>query len=308
MEDKTRRLFHKALDGGSPLLSLRGRKLKFADLHVHTQASDGWFTSEEAVEQASKAGLAAISVVDHDTVDGIKPAIWAGKKHGVEVIPAIELSSELEGVELHIMGYFIDWRDTWFKNKLLTLQEARVDRAKKIIDKLQRLKINVSFNVVLTIAGGTIGRPHIAQAMLEGGYVQTMDEAFKRYLGSGKPACAEKYPLSSREAIRMIHEIGGISVLAHPKFTKDELLPQLVEWGLRGIEVYHSAHEPLTTKRYEQLARKYDLLITGGSDSHGREIPIGSVRIPYSFVDELKKELVSITSRAANKVKSSKEE
>jgi hypothetical protein len=248
-----------------------------------------------AVEQAKDAGLAAISIADHDSVSGIEAALWAGKKHGVEVIPGVELSSEFEGRELHILGYFVDWRDRRFQKKLLAMQEARVDRAKTIIDRLRDLNINISYNTVIVIAGGAIGRPHIAKALLDRGYVRTMQEAFEKYLIPGKPAYVEKYQMSPAEAIRMIRRVGGIPVLAHPYFANaDEMLPELIEQGLLGIEVYHSRHGAAVVRRYEQLARKYDLLIAGGSDAHGREVPIGAVRIPYELVEKLKEELVAV--------------
>jgi len=268
--------------------------LKFADLHIHTSASDGWLTPDMAVEQAKGAGLAAISIADHDSVSGIEVAIWAGKKHGVEVIPGVELSSEFEGRELHLLGYFVDWRDKKFQDKLLAIQEARLDRAKTIIDRLRDLNINISYNTVIVMAGGAIGRPHIAKTLLDRGYVRTMQEAFEKYLIPGKPAYVEKYQMPPAEAIKMIKKVGGIPVLAHPYFANaDEMLPELIEQGLRGIEVYHSRHGAAVVRRYEQLARKYDLLIAGGSDAHGREVPIGAVRIPYELVEKLKEGLVA---------------
>jgi len=263
--------------------------LKLADMHIHTQASDGWLTPDEAVERAHRAGLAAISIADHDSVDGIEAAIWAGKKHEIEVVPGVEMSSEFDGHELHILGYFIDWRDKRLNEKLLTLQEARTDRAKEMLDKLRNLNINISYNVILIVGGGAVGRPHIAQEMFDRGYVRTVQEAFEKYLNTSRPAHVQKYSLPSAEAIRMIRRAGGVPALAHPVFTKaDEILPELVEQGLQAIEVYHSRHNAATTKHYEQLARKYDLHIVGGSDAHGREVPVGAVQIPYEFVEKLK--------------------
>jgi len=271
----------------------RGVKSGFADLHIHTNVSDGWLSPEGAVEEANMAGLAAISIADHDSVNGIEAAISAGKKYGVEVIPGVELSSEFEGQELHILGYFIDWHDKWLRDKLLTIQEARIDRAKRILDRLRDLNINISYNTVIVIAGGAVGRPHIAQVMLDRNYVRTVQEAFEKYLGISRPAYVRKYPLSPAEAIRMIRRVGGISALAHPMFARtDEVLPELVDKGLQAIEAYHSRHDAAATRHFEELAKKYDLLIVGGSDAHGREVPVGAVRIPYEFVEKLKEELV----------------
>jgi predicted metal-dependent phosphoesterase TrpH len=266
--------------------------LKLADLHIHTQASDGWLTPGVAVEQANRAGLTAISIADHDSVAGIEAAIEAGTKNGIEVIPGVELSSGFEGRELHILGYFIDWRDKWLRDKLLTIQEARVDRAKRILEKLRGLDINISYNVTIVIAGGAVGRPKIAQAILDRGYVRTVQEAFERYLGIDRPAYVEKYPLQPAEAIRIIQKAGGIAALAHPVFARtDEILPELVDQGLQAIEVYHSKHDATDTRHFEQLAKKYGLLIVGGSDAHGKEVPVGAVRIFYEFVEKLKEEL-----------------
>jgi hypothetical protein len=264
---------------------------KFADLHVHTRASDGLMTPEEAVEQAHSAGLVAISIADHDSIWGIEPALEAGEKYGIEVIPGVELSSEVKGSELHFLGYYIDWRKKWFREKLLMIQEARRDRARKMVEKLRKLGLDVSYDMVTAIDGKVLGRPHIARVLMDRGYVKTMDEAFNRFLGRGKPAYVAKFPISPAEAIKMIKRVKGIPVLSHPVFAHaDDMLPELAELGLRGIEVYHSKHDTSTTKYYEQLAQKYGLLIVGGSDSHGSEIPVGNVRIPYSLVEKLKME------------------
>jgi predicted metal-dependent phosphoesterase TrpH len=247
-----------------------------------------------AVENAHEAGLAAISIADHDSVNGVEAAIRAGRRYGVEVIPGVELSSEFEGQELHILGYFIDWRDKWFRDKLLAIQEARVDRAKRILERLRDLNINISYNTVIVIAGGVVGRPHIAQVLLDRNYVRTVQEAFEKYLGISRPAYVGKYPLSPAQAIGMIRRVGGIPALAHPLFTRvDEVLPKLVDQGLQALEVYHSRHDATATGHFEELARKYDLLVVGGSDAHGREVPVGAVRIPYEFVEKLKEELAS---------------
>jgi len=267
---------------------------KFADLHVHTRISDGFFTPEDAVEQAHGAGLAAMAIADHDSVDGIQPAIWAGKKYGVEIIPAVELSSGIDNHELHIVGYYTDWQNKWFRDKLLVFQDARRDRARKIVERLGELGVDVSYNLVIALAAGVVGRPHIAQAMVNRGYVATTNEAFDKYLGAGKPAYVA-YQLSPAGAIKLIKKTGGLPVLVHPVFARvDNMLPKLVEDGLRGIEAYHSKHDAKVAKHYTRLARKYGLLITGGSDSHGGgDVLIGSVRVPYSIVERIKDELAA---------------
>ena len=265
---------------------------KFADMHVHTRASDGWLTSEEAVKRAKEAGLVAVGIADHDSIDGLDAALKASKRHGVEVIPGVELSAEAEGTEIHIIGYHIDWQDEQFRKRLREFQEFRKGRARQMVDKLRELGIDITYEEVLAAAGGgVIGRPHVAQVMVERGYVQNPDEAFDRYLGSGKPAYVKKFELSPTEAIQMIQRIGGIPVLAHPKFGGEDLLPELIRHGLRGIEVYHSQHDPAEVSRYKRLAREHNLLVTGGTNSHGFDVSIGSVRVPYKLVEKLKEQL-----------------
>jgi len=268
---------------------------KFADMHVHTRISDGIFTPEDAVKQAHGAGLAAMAVADHDSIDGIQAAIWAGMKYGVEIVPAVELSSGIDNHELHIVGYYIDWQNKWFRDKLLVFQDARRDRARKIVEKLGELGMDVPYNLVIALEGGVVGRPHIAQAMVIRGYVETVDKAFDKYLGVGKPAYVAKYQLSPAGAIKLIKKAGGLPVLVHPVFAHvDNMLPKLAEDGLSGIEVYHSKHNARVTRHYERLARKHGLLITGGSDSHGSgDVLIGSVRVPYSIVERIKGELAA---------------
>jgi len=278
-------------------MSSDSQRLKFADLHIHTSSSDGLITTEEAVKQAHTAGLAAVSIADHDSIGGIEPALEAGEKYGVEVIPGVELSSEIKGSELHFLGYYIDWQNKWLRDKLLVFQDARRDRARRIVEKLRKLRINISYDMVTSIDGKVLGRPHIARVLLDRGHVKTLDEAFNRFLAIGKPAYVPKYQLSPAEAIKMIRRVNGVPVLAHPVFAHaDDMLPELVELGLCGIEVYHSKHDAQATKYYEQLAQKYGLLIVGGSDSHG-EIPVGNVRVPYSIVEKLKMERDTIQAK-----------
>lgn len=276
----------------SLLLKKIREEQKLADMHVHTRISDGVSAPEEVVEQAKRAGLAAVCVADHDSIGAVEQALWASQKYEIEVIPSIELSSQVGDRELHILGYFIDWRAKWFRDKLVELQEDRRERVKEMIDKLAGLGVKIPYNLVISIDGGVIGRPHIALAMLDRGYVKTFQEAFDKYIGYGKPAYVGRYPLTPTEALEIIQRAGGVSVLAHPLYARaDNMLPELVEHGLRGIEIYHSKHDASTTRHYKQLAQKYGLLITGGSDSHGREVPVGGVKVPYSFIERLKEEV-----------------
>jgi hypothetical protein len=263
---------------------------KFADLHVHTSASDGDFSPEEIAKKAKELGLAAVGIADHDTIEGIDRALEAGKKYGVEVIPGVELSSEFEQSEVHILGYFIDWRDRKFNDELHKFQEARKVRAKKILENLHKLGINISHEEVATIAGdGVIGRPHIAEALAKRGYVRTKDAAFAKYLAYGRPAYVPKHRLPPEEAIDMIHRIGGVAILAHPVFAQaNSLLPDLVKAGLDGIEVYHSKHNSTATEYYAKIAEELHLLVTGGTDCHDANSPLGAVKVPYELVEKMK--------------------
>jgi len=263
---------------------------KFADLHVHTSASDGDFSPEEVIRQAKEIGLAAVGIADHDTVGGIEEALAASEKYGVETVPGVELSSEFEQSEVHILGYFIDWHDRGFNDELHKFQEARKVRAGKILEKLHKLGINISYEEVATVAGdGVIGRPHIAEALAQRGYVRTKDAAFAKYLAYGRPAYAPKYRLMPKIAIHMIHRVGGVAILAHPVFAQaNHLLPDLVEFGLDGIEVYHSKHDSAKTEYYKKIAEELHLLVTGGTDCHGANSPLGTVKVPYECVEKMK--------------------
>ncbi len=266
--------------------------MRYADLHVHTRISDGSFTPAEVVNRAISAKLSAIAITDHDAVEAIDEAMGeAGDK--IEIIPGVELTAEMEGNEIHILGYFIDWRDAKFYQELKTLQKARLERARKILEKLKQLGMEINYDEVLKFAGScSVGRLHIARMIMSFGYVSSIREAFWRFLGQGKPACAGKFKLSPRQAIKLIKSVGGLAVLAHPYLLNcDEWIPEFAKDGLDGIEVYYSIQNPQITVHYEKLAAKNELLMTGGSDCHGLakgRALLGKVKIPYSLVEKLK--------------------
>jgi predicted metal-dependent phosphoesterase TrpH len=267
--------------------------LKYADLHIHTNFSDGSFSPREAVAFASELGLAAISITDHDTVEGIEPALEAGKEYGIEVIPGIELSADAERREIHILGYYIDWKDPQFVKRLKIFREARLKRAEKIVEKLEGLGVKIDFaSLVQAYGKGSLGRLHIAQEIRKFGYAGSINEVFERYLGDYGPAYVPKQRLLPSEAIDLILKVGGVPVYAHPHISsRDGLIPQFAKEGLRGLEAYHSEQAPPVSKHYARLAQKYGLLITGGSDCHGHgksEVLMGKVKIPYEFVERLK--------------------
>lgn len=267
---------------------------KVADLHVHTYLSDGTFSPQQVLESAYKLGLSCIGITDHDSIDGIEPAMELAASYGIEVIPGVELTAEAGEDEIHIIGYFVDWKDKAFQAKLKLICRARVERIKQMVKKLSEFGIEIDARDVFEVAGpGSVGRPHLARVMYQKGYVQSTEEAFQKYIRDHGPCYVKKFTLSPKEVIEMIRSIGGIPILAHPHLLKkDELIPGFVKDGLGGIEVYHSDTPDPATRHYEKLAVKYGLAVTGGSDCHGLgkgEVLMGKVRLPYEKVSELKR-------------------
>ena len=272
---------------------------KYVDLHIHTDYSDGAFTPAEVVDYARRVGLSAIAITDHDIVDGIKEAIVAGNECGIEIVPGIELSAKGQipsQEEIHILGYYIDWENKCFLDKLCLFREKRKERAYQILEKLNDLKINITIKDVLRfVKKGSIGRLHFAKALVEKGYVKNTKEAFDRYLGNMKPAYVGKFNWHPKEIIRFILEVKGIPVLAHPlcENVREEFLGELVKAGLAGIEIYHSRHKKSAIDVLKKMAMRYNLLLTGGSDCHGqvgsRSPLMGTIKISYSVLDKLKK-------------------
>jgi len=266
---------------------------KSVDLHIHTYFSDGTFSPKEVVEKAAELGLSAIAITDHDCVEGISAALEAGKIYGIEVVPGVELTSEADGAEVHFLGLFIDWHDANFLNLLEKLRQERISRTQKMIEKLENMGFSISFDEVLHLAGkGSMGRTHLAQAMLRQGYVSSVQEAFEKYVGYGKPAYVSKKRLTPEEAINAILKVGGVPILAHPGlFKKDELIGKFVDTGLMGIEVFHSDHSKADEEHYKKIAQEYGLLISGGSDCHGLakgEVLMGKIRVDYKFLEDIR--------------------
>lgn len=271
--------------------------MKHADLHVHTFYSDSTFSPEEVVSAAHDRGLGAIAICDHDCVDGIAPCRDFAKYAGIdlEVIPAIEMTAEKDKIEAHMLGYFIDWKDEEFKKILKEMQESRVNRIYKMVEKLNEAGVKLKAEDVFRISGkGSVGRLHVALAMRAACKIKTLDEAFRKYIGFLKPCYVPHAHLTPRESIELILRMKGVPVLAHPGIlARDDELPEFVEYGLRGIEVYHSDHDSKKTKHYEELASRYGLIATGGSDCHGlgkSRVLLGTVRVPYTVVEQLRSE------------------
>lgn len=271
-----------------------GRRQEYIDLHVHSRYSDGSLSIREVLEIARSKDLAAIAITDHDCIDGYPQAIELGVEYGVTVIPGAELSSEIDGIDVHILGYFLDITNAALGRKLQEMKDARYVRAESIVRNLNRQHVDLQFETVLKYAGeGAIGRPHIAAAMLSEELVYSFKEAFDRYIGYDSPAYVEKLRMSPREIFSLILDAGGIPVLAHPGVTGvDERIPGFVRDGLAGMEVYHTEHSAARKRHYREFCRRNDLVATGGSDFHGEAqgwAEIGSPRISSQVLDELRR-------------------
>ena len=272
---------------------------KYADLHIHTNYSDSTLTPEEVVEQANKNDIDCIAITDHDTFEGVAPTIEAAKKYNIEVISGVELSSEINNKDVHILGYLFDHTNKEFVAKLMCMQDTRIGRMQKMIDKLKELGVdNIELEEVCALAETrSVGRPHLALVLKQKGWVKEVKEAFDKYIAEGAPAYFPKYKQTPSEAIKLINEMGGVAVLAHPMITKiDELIPGLVKDGLKGIEVYYPNVSKTVVEFYEALAKKYGLIATGGSDSHGnakKNIFIGKIKVDYDKVEQLKRKLAA---------------
>ena len=265
-----------------------------ADLHLHSDHSDGTFTPSEVVRRAKGFGLAAVSLTDHDTVAGIPEAIEAAGSD-LEVIPGVEMTALFQDRELHILGYGIRIQDPEFSHFLDEMQEYRLGRIRKMIERLASREIHVTFEETSAIAGrGSLGRPHLAELLVKKGVVRSLPEAFQKYLGDDAPCFVKGATLTVPEAVRLIRSAGGVAVLAHPNhLIKDVWIPELAAAGIQGIEAYHSDHDPSVAEKYRKLAQRHGLLVTGGSDCHGLRKSngplIGSVTIPDELVECLKK-------------------
>ncbi len=265
------------------------------DLHIHTKNSDGAFTVDQVLDVAEKRGLSTISITDHDTLSAYPYATEEGAKRGIEVITGAELSCELNGKDIHILGYFMDPHNKELCDALEKMRDARYHRAKQIVENLNNIGVDLQFSTVLRYAQeGAIGRPHIASALLHEELVFSFRDAFDRYLGYTSAAYVEKMQMSPTETFDLIKGAGGVPILAHPGVTKvDELIPQLVRMGLAGLEVYHSEHNSAVRRHYAGICRKHKLLFTGGSDFHchthrPHQVEIGDPAIRHSLISGLK--------------------
>ena len=278
------------------------------DLHLHTTHSDGSLSPTDVLRLAHKAGVTALAITDHDIVTGIPEAIAAGAELGIEIIPGVEISSRVGNSELHILGYCLQWQDPELNRRLAFLRESRHSRNPQIIERLRALGLDVTYEEVRALAGtDAVGRPHIARLLMDKHYVTSAKDAFDRYLAEGRPAYVARELPSPADAIAWIRAAGGVAVLAHPTWAKvsgeslNALLISLKAEGLGGIEVHYSSHTKRQTREYHDLAKRLDLLITGGSDFHGITKPDievgtgrGGLKVSEKLLDPLKKAALSV--------------
>jgi len=266
-----------------------------ADLHLHTTASDGRYSPEELVGKAAGVGLAVMAITDHDSVEGVAQALKAAQSFpDLKVIPGVEIGTDVPHGEVHVLGYFINYADAGLIDRLAELRDSRKMRAKNMIAKLADLGVYIEWERVQEIAGsGSVGRPHVAQAIMEKGYVQSLKEAFIKYIGRDGPAYAEREKMTSQQVVELVVKVGGLAVLAHPADIEglEDLIPRLQRVGLAGMEVYYNAYGNSTVQHLASLARKHRLIATGGSDFHGlehiTETPLGGVDIPPECIERL---------------------
>lgn len=273
--------------------STTSTKIGYADLHMHTKLSDGNLSVEELVVLCKKKGLQCISITDHDNLDSYKLAQKPAEDAEIELIPGIEISAVWQAKDIHILGYFCDPTNLALNIELEDFAKQRITRVKAIVKKLNALGIDITFEKVLSYCKGkVIGRPHVAMSLVDEEYISSFSEAFTKYLGDGCVAFVEKKGLNPQQTIRLIENAGGIAVLAHPyKSGVDEaLIESLVEWGIKGIETYSPAQKGTVGRKFRELAQRFNLVGTGGSDFHAEGVTHtpGCMKIPYSVVEELR--------------------
>jgi 3',5'-nucleoside bisphosphate phosphatase len=273
------------------------RDVRRVDLHSHTTASDGVLKPVELVEEARRRGVRVLAVTDHDSTEGVGPALaaaWA--EPGLEIVPGLEINTEAGGVEVHVLGYFVDYEAGWFRDLLHELREERIQRIHRIADRLAGLGCPIEpAEVFALVQEGSAGRPHVARVLVARGYVRTVKEAFDRFLATGKPAYVGHRKVDPREACRLIHRAGGLAVMAHPSFYGDSeafARELAAERLLDGVESYYPEHTPDETARFVALCRELDLIPTGGSDFHGppvRAAVLGQPPVPWEAWEALRR-------------------
>jgi len=282
----------------------------FADLHLHTNFSDGTYTPEELTGHGKRLGFRALALSDHDTMEGCARMAAACQAANIEFIPATELTAELDGRELHLLAYFIDTSDAKLLVELGRFQEVRQSRIREMVAAIQKLNVPLREELVFEVANCRApGRPHVARALVQAGLCSSLDEAFDRFLKKGKPAWVPKFKISATQAIELVHGAGGLAVMAHPGLNNcDALIPALAECGLDGLECYHTKHPWAVAEHYVKMAEQNDLLVTGGSDCHGMSKGrplIGGIKLPYARVEAMKKAVKKWQDRRAEVIRES---
>lgn len=264
------------------------------DLHIHSTGSDGTLTPSQVVTRALERGMTAIAIADHDSVSGIAEGVKAGTEHHLDVFPALEISTEHDGRELHLLGYLIDPECPELLEVLAQVRASRWQRGEEMVHKLQALGIPLDFEAVKGLANGeSFGRPHIATALVECGAVNHPQEAFDRYLRRGRPAYVERYRHPAEESVQLVRRAGGLPVIAHPGLLNhDSAIGDLLRVGLGGLEAIHTDHTSRQIGHYTQMAERLGLIVTGGSDSHGpkgpKPVDIGQGEVPDSCAEALR--------------------
>ncbi len=270
----------------------------YIDLHTHSTASDGIYSPTELLRRAKDIGLRVLALTDHDTTDGVDEAAQAARALDIDFIPGIEINTDVSGGEVHVLGYFVEYARPAFQAVIKVLRDARERRGQRMVELLNEQGVNVSWDRVREIAQGAVGRPHVAKALLEAGYVQTIGEAFDKYIGTNCFAYVPRYRLTPEDAVRLIASANGLPVMAHPVELPglDELrnwLPGLRDAGMVGLETYYGPYTPEDERALRALADEYNLIPTGGTDFHGPGIhptPLGGRHVPYESVERLKAE------------------
>lgn len=266
------------------------------DLHTHSTASDGLYAPSELLRQAHTAGLKVLALTDHDSTEGVEEAAEAAKNLGIDFIPGIELNTDVHGGEIHVLGYFLDYQLPAFQATLKVLRDARVRRGQRMVELLNEQGIHISWERVRELAQGAVGRPHVAKALMEAGYVKSIAAAFDTYIGKNGPAYVPRYTVSPEDAVRLINSANGLPVMAHPigspgLATLRTWLPDLQTAGLVGLETYYGPYTHKEEQALLSLAKQYNLIPTGGTDFHGPGIhptPLGGRFVPPEAVERLK--------------------
>jgi hypothetical protein len=267
-----------------------------ADLHMHTRYSDGIHTPSELIDLVKAKGIDKIAITDHDSISAIDEATECGHSLGIEVIPGVEISTDIDDREVHLLGYFLDTANEELNKYLTFFRDERIHRAKRIVQKLRNLGFNISIDDVMDRAqNSAVGRPHIANTLIDLGLVEDYYAAFDKFLGDGKPACERKIHVSAQSALKIISDAGGLSFIAHPGYVKESILMTLIKAGLDGIEVVHPSHKEYKRKFYKGIVNQYCLLESGGSDFHGGKKGdsdnLGNYCIDGSKVEAMRKRL-----------------